>query len=269
VPHAAIEELLPAGQLLRQASRKSARDYSLAKSHFLSGLATAAISAGEEFSSQVAALAEAAAVAVAAAAAASGQPLPAGNEASTSATANALSLPGLQELRGTWSGRITAVGDGAAAAATGSNGGRAAVEAQREVPGGVGSGSGSPQLDFDITGSGWRAGPYTLDQVCAAGAVLGLLVIDRYNSCREGCGLLHACAAQCCSITHHAALNTVLYCGDGRLPTSAAGPTNSATTTVLRVRFACLPACLPACLSAGSCRCVAVLMRLRASAWMS
>lgn len=163
VPHAAIEELLPAGQLLRQASRKSARDYSLAKSHFLSGLTTAAISAGEEFSSQVAALAEAAAVAAAAAAAASGQPLPAGNEASSSATANALSLPGLQELRGTWSGRITAVGGGAPAAAAGSSGGTAAVEVLREVSGGSGS-----QLDFDINGSGWRAGPYTLDQVGGA-----------------------------------------------------------------------------------------------------
>jgi hypothetical protein len=168
VPHASIEELLPAGQLLRQASRRSARDYSLAKSHFLSGLATAAISAGEEFSSQVAALAEAAAVAAAAAAAASGQPLPAGNEASSSATASALSLPGLQELRGTWSGRVTAVGGGgpaaaaAGSAAAGSNGSTA--EALREVSA-AGSTMGAPQVEFDISGSGWRAGPYTLDQV--------------------------------------------------------------------------------------------------------
>lgn len=182
VPHAAIEELLPAGQLLRQASRKSARDYSLAKSHFLSGLTTAAISAGEEFSSQVAALAEAAAVAAAAAAAASGQPLPAGNEASSSATASALSLPGLQELRGTWSGRITAVGGGAGAGGSsgGSSGGGAGFEAVREVSGAVGSsgGSGSPQIEFDINGSGWRAGPYTLDQVsmlCSACIPLNLV----------------------------------------------------------------------------------------------
>ena len=162
VPHAAVEELLPAGQLLRQASRRSARDYSLAKSHFLSGLAGAAITAGEEFSSQVAALAEAAAVAAAAAAAAAGQPLPAGNEASSSATASALSLPGLQELRGSWSGRITAVGGGGAAAA----GGGAGVEVLREVlPSGSGSSQGVPQVEFDISGSGWRAGPYTLDQV--------------------------------------------------------------------------------------------------------
>lgn len=53
VPQAAVEELLPAGQLLRRAARRSARDYSLAKQHFLGGLATAAINAGEEFSSQV------------------------------------------------------------------------------------------------------------------------------------------------------------------------------------------------------------------------
>lgn len=46
VPHAAIEELLPAGQLLRQASRRSARDYSLAKSHFLAGLAGGWVGAG-------------------------------------------------------------------------------------------------------------------------------------------------------------------------------------------------------------------------------
>jgi hypothetical protein len=53
VPQAAVEELLPAGQLLRQAGRRSAGNYSLAKSRFLTGLAGAAISAGQEFSSQV------------------------------------------------------------------------------------------------------------------------------------------------------------------------------------------------------------------------
>lgn len=53
VPHAAVEELLPAGQLLRQASRRAGTDYHKAKTSFLRGLSTAAISAGEEFSSQV------------------------------------------------------------------------------------------------------------------------------------------------------------------------------------------------------------------------
>jgi hypothetical protein len=53
VPHAAIEELLPAGQLLRRASRVSGLDYPRAKARFLSGLAGAAISSAGEFSSQV------------------------------------------------------------------------------------------------------------------------------------------------------------------------------------------------------------------------
>jgi hypothetical protein len=53
VPHAAVEELLPAGQLLRRASRVSGLDYPRAKARFLSGLAGAAISAAGEFSSQV------------------------------------------------------------------------------------------------------------------------------------------------------------------------------------------------------------------------
>jgi hypothetical protein len=53
VPHAAVEELLPAGQLLRRASRVSGLDYPRAKARFLAGLAGAAISAAGEFSSQV------------------------------------------------------------------------------------------------------------------------------------------------------------------------------------------------------------------------
>lgn len=53
VPHAVVEELLPAGQLLRQASRRSGTDYHLAKTNFLRGLSDAAITAGQEFSSEV------------------------------------------------------------------------------------------------------------------------------------------------------------------------------------------------------------------------
>eukprot|EP00775_Hariotina_reticulata_P008364 gene8364-8548_t len=81
VPQAAVEELLPAGQLLRQAGRRSARNYSLAKSRFLTGLVGAAISAGQEFSSQAA-----------------------------------------------------------------------------------------PQVEYDISGTGWRAGPYSLDQLLLRGS---------------------------------------------------------------------------------------------------
>lgn len=219
VPHAAVEELLPAGQLLRRASRVSGLDYPRAKARFLAGLAGAAISSAGEFSSQVrrdlvgcwgregclqprvmygtsalqcilcrhsctwvgravtyrsepvllqvgqcvavvrcvaavqehvlcgqtcclqvAALAEAAASAAATAAAAAGQaPATIGSSGSASA---APSLPGLQELRGSWSGRLTAVGGGPGAAA-------------------------APQVEYDLAGSGWRAGPYTLDQVGA------------------------------------------------------------------------------------------------------
>ncbi|WIA09845.1 hypothetical protein OEZ85_010059 [Tetradesmus obliquus] len=101
VPHAAVEELLPAGQLLRRASRVSGLDYPRAKARFLAGLAGAAISSAGEFSSQ--------------------------------------------ELRGSWSGRLTAVGGGPGAAA-------------------------APQLEYDLAGSGWRAGPYTLDQLLLRGS---------------------------------------------------------------------------------------------------
>lgn len=206
VPHATVEELLPAGQLLRQASRSAGTDYHKAKANFLGGLAGAAISAGEEFSSQVrpgrhmrglagcpwhhvrnetlfwytlpqrqgpdtgierllaprqldyvqkrvhqilnccclclllqvAALAEAAASAAAVAAATS-KPSP---SSSSSITAGLPSLPGLQELRGSWSGRLVAVSGGSSTGATA-----------------------APQLEYDLSGTAWKAGPYTLDKV--------------------------------------------------------------------------------------------------------
>ncbi|KAF6250262.1 hypothetical protein COO60DRAFT_1706191, partial [Scenedesmus sp. NREL 46B-D3] len=174
VPHAAIEELLPAGQLLRRASR----------ARFLAGLAGAAVSsAGGEFASQVrgpgagarrragaalaarnarvhanararahawagvAALAEAAASAAAATAAASGQAAATITSGGSSGSV-APSLPGLQELRGSWSGRLTAVGGGP----------------------GPGPAPAHPRLEYDLRGAAWRAGHYTLDQLLLRGS---------------------------------------------------------------------------------------------------
>ncbi|KAF8055821.1 TIC236 [Scenedesmus sp. PABB004] len=145
VPHAAVEELLPAGQLLRRAGATAGRDYGEAKASFLAGLSRAGIlAAGDEFAAQVAALAEAAAAAAAAAAATSGGAAPAGITGGA-AGSSLPSLPGLQELRGTWSGKLSAVGGGGAGA----------------------------RLEYDLTGGAWRAGPYTLDQLLLRGSADG------------------------------------------------------------------------------------------------
>lgn len=90
----------------------------------------------------------------------------------------AAGLPGLQELRGSWSGRLVAVGGGAAAAA--------------------------PQLEFDLTGSSWKAGPYTCDQVCDIAGQSGITLVVRGRCHLWILHMLSECCSQaagvpCCS----------------------------------------------------------------------
>lgn len=145
VPHAAVEELLPAGQLLRRASTAGSRPYGAAKGAFLAGLARAGIAAGAELGAQVAALVDvAAAAATAAAAAVAADGGAAAVAAAAAPGAAAPSLPSLRELRGQWSGRVTLAGGG--------------------------PGQPAPLLEFDLSGSGWRAGPYLLDRLALRGA---------------------------------------------------------------------------------------------------
>jgi len=182
VPGARIEELLPAGQLLQQATRRAAAlDPFAAKRRFLGGLTQAVTTAAQEFRYQVDALllaeraAEAAArgaegggaagaagggAGAASAVGADGAPIAASSGGSSGA---AVSLPGLQELRGGWEGSVTAVGGGN-------------VE---------------PRVEFDLKGAGWRWGDYTLDALVLRGVAHGSegLALDELKLASAGATL--------------------------------------------------------------------------------
>ncbi len=188
VPGARIEELLPAGQLLQQATRRAASlDPFAAKRRFLGGLSQAVCTAAQEFRYQVDALlaaeqaqADAAArggagadggsgAAGAAAATASGGSNNGGGaaalmgEGGAGGGGGAVSLPGLQELRGGWEGSVTAVGGGNA----------------------------QPRVEFDVKGADWRWGDYTLDALVLRGVAHGAegLALDELRLASGGATL--------------------------------------------------------------------------------
>lgn len=165
VPGARIEELLPAGQLLQQATRRAAAlDPFAAKRRFLEGLSLAVCNAGQEFRAQVDALV-AATEAAAAAAGADGAAAAAAAAADAAAGGAGLggALPGLQELRGGWEGSVTAVGGGGA----------------------------EPRVEFDVKGAGWRWGDYTLDALALRGVAHGAegLALDELRLASGGATL--------------------------------------------------------------------------------
>ncbi|KAK9840821.1 hypothetical protein WJX81_007219 [Elliptochloris bilobata] len=144
VPGADLGEILPAARLLSRATALTPTDYERAKALFLVGVDRAGLAA-EELGKQLEALAQAAipssgrsgdeAAAVTAAAA-----VASGGQTGGSGAARG-PLPGLQDLRGQWSGAIQAYGGG---------GGATAVE-------------------FNLRGRDWHWGAYELDQMVANG----------------------------------------------------------------------------------------------------
>ena len=198
VPGAAVEELLPAGQLLRRATHRATNDYAAAKASFLSTLHTlhtAAAAAGDEFREQVAALVEAAAAATAAEQL---QQLQLGNSTSSSirgrlddrgaaggggsrggtggsGDVGPPGFPGLHELVGNWNGRVTAVGGG-----------------------GV-----DPRLEFNLAGADWKWGHYKLDKVGGGGG-LGVQGEQQYvgweGSPGERIDMFHPVAGLLCHV---------------------------------------------------------------------
>ncbi|KAL3160063.1 hypothetical protein ABBQ38_009778 [Trebouxia sp. C0009 RCD-2024] len=153
VPQADMEEILPAARLLSRATAVSPSDYERAKTLFLAGLHNAGAQAqtlvlqleeaAKQARLQACKLQEAVAASGPNAAAATATP-EGSTETSPSGKGSSSrgSVPGLQDLKGSWSGAFQAYGGGGGAANT----------------------------DFDVKGADWQWGNYRMDQVVARGS---------------------------------------------------------------------------------------------------
>ncbi|CAL8466123.1 g5659 [Coccomyxa elongata] len=155
VPTANMEEILPAARLLSRATALSPSDYERAKTLFLSGVDASNLAA-QELGRQLEAAAQAARMAMEAdAAGGSAGAMQASSDAPDATRSNRSPassgkssatprqpLPGLQDLRGQWSGGVQAYGGG----------------------------GGATNVDFNVRGQDWQWGIYGLDQVVANGS---------------------------------------------------------------------------------------------------
>nr|AXF41549.1 carbonic anhydrase CAH0010 [Chlorella sp. ArM0029B] len=145
VPVAELQEIVPAARLLQSAASLSPAEYDRAKRAFLQAISRASIKAAD-LNTQLRSMAEQLAPAAPTAGGA-GSPrgdaprVPAPGAASPSPSA-ALHLPGIQDMRGQWSGSVQAYGGGSSATS----------------------------CDFDVKGQAWQWGSYALDALVAVGS---------------------------------------------------------------------------------------------------
>ena len=156
VPQADVEEMLPAVRLAA-ALREGATplEYTRAKDHFLDAVRGVAIKASEELGRQ---LDEAAASAAAEQRTARGSTLKEAQGEGRTVDGNApVQLPGLQDLRGAWRGKVEMKGGGAETPFPGTP----ANPNTNQVS----------SVDFDVAGIDWSWGPYQVQSLEAQGNV--------------------------------------------------------------------------------------------------
>lgn len=156
VPQADVEEMLPAVRLAA-ALREGATplEYTRAKDHFLDAVRGVAIKASEELGRQ---LDEAAASAAAEQRTARGSTLKEAQGEGRTVDGNApVQLPGLQDLRGAWRGKVEMKGGGAETPFPGTP----ANPNTNQVS----------SVDFDVAGMDWSWGPYQVQSLEAQGNV--------------------------------------------------------------------------------------------------
>ena len=145
VPGADMQEIIPAARLLQNAASLSPTDYERAKGDFMAALGSASVRAGE-LNSQLRSLAEQLVPAPEGRGSIAGSGGHDGRAGSGSAvgstTSSQLHVPGLQDLRGQWSGSVQAFGGG----------------------------GGATSCDFDIRGQAWQWGSHGLDSLIASGS---------------------------------------------------------------------------------------------------
>lgn len=127
VPGAQLEEILPAARIVSDAASETPIDYEKAKAHLLEGLLTDSLIIAEDLRAQIALQRR------------KGK-LEAGSTSDRADSCHG-NLPGLQDLEGHWSGRITAYGGADAATAVG----------------------------YELQGDSWSWGQFSLDSAIARG----------------------------------------------------------------------------------------------------
>lgn len=141
VPVAELQEIVPAARLLQSAASLTPAEYDRAKRAFLQAMSRASIKASD-LNTQLRLMAEQLAPAVPSAGGAGTPRSNAPREPAGPSPSAALHLPGIQDMRGQWSGSVQAYGGGSSATS----------------------------CDFDVKGQAWQWGSYALDALVAVGS---------------------------------------------------------------------------------------------------